>query len=51
MNTAQGSLEEARYYLLLARDLDYACPDALLESADEVSRILDAYARILSPVS
>ena len=52
MNTAQGSLEECRYYLILAEDLGYCNSEDLLLSLDEVGRILDAYLRsILSSVS
>lgn len=54
MNTAQGSLEECRYYLILAADLGYGEADKLQNQLDEVSRLLDAYAyasAILSPVS
>jgi four helix bundle protein len=52
MNTAQGSLEESRYYLILAADLHYADTNALQVSVDEVGRMLDAYARsILTPDS
>jgi four helix bundle protein len=47
MNTARGSLEEARYYPLLARDLGYNDTEALAESLDEVSRMLDAYAHAI----
>ncbi len=47
MNTAQGSLEEARYYLILASDLHYAETHSLLGALDEVSRMLDAYARAI----
>ncbi len=43
MNIAQGSLEECRYYLLLAQDLGYQKCDNLLQRIDEVSRLLDAY--------
>lgn len=43
LNIAQGSLEECRYYLLLARDLRYGDTAVLLDKIDEVSRILDAY--------
>ena len=51
-NIAQGSLEESRYYLILARDLHYGDPEGLLEQLDEVGRLLNAYAgAILSPVS
>jgi len=52
MNVAQGSLEELRYYFILARDLDYSTTEAERESADEVARMLEAYTRtLLSPVS
>jgi four helix bundle protein len=42
-NIAQGSLEEARYYLLLARDLGYV--DTREEALDiqQVSRLLQSY--------
>lgn len=43
LNIAQGSLEECRYYLILSRDLGYGDNNALMESIDEVGRILDAY--------
>ena len=46
-NIAQGSLEEGRYYLMLARDLRYGDPGALLATADELSRMLDAYIRAI----
>lgn len=46
-NTAQASLEECRYYLILVADLGYC--DALQASAllDEVSRLLEAYMRAM----
>ncbi|HNV02695.1 MAG TPA: four helix bundle protein [Vicinamibacterales bacterium] len=51
LNVAQGSLEEVRYYLILARDLQYggnAEIDGLLE---DVSRLLNAYRRkLLTPL-
>ena len=43
MNIAQGSLEESRYYLILARDLGYCPTEQLLADLSEVSRLLDAY--------
>ncbi len=43
MNIAQGSLEETRYYLILANDLGYGDSEALLEETDVVSRMLDGY--------
>jgi four helix bundle protein len=52
MNIGQGSLEECRYYLLLARDLGYCDSSKLLSQIDEVGRLLDAYMRtILSDIS
>lgn len=52
LNIAQGSIEEARYYLILAEDLGYAKTGDLLEQVTEVSRMLDAYAKaILTPGS
>ena len=47
MNTAQGSLEECRYYLILARDLGYADTQALMLQLEEVSRLLNAYLRAI----
>ena len=43
MNIAQGSLEECRYYLILARDLNYGHQPELLSQLDEVSRQLAKY--------
>src|SRR5262245_51685634 len=34
MNIAQGSLEEVRYYIILAKDLEYSTPDQLIEQID-----------------
>ena len=42
-NIAQGSLEEVRYYLILARDLEYGESGSDLQTVEEVSRLLDAY--------
>ena len=42
-NIAQGSLEECRYFLLLAHDLGYADTTAQLDALDEVSRLLQSY--------
>ncbi|MGH9940965.1 MAG: four helix bundle protein [Pyrinomonadaceae bacterium] len=44
-NIAQGSLEECRYYLILARDLDYGDTADLTEALNEVSRMLESYLR------
>jgi four helix bundle protein len=43
LNIAQGSLEECRYYLILAKDLDYGDTSKLMEKLEEVSKLLEAY--------
>ena len=40
INIAEGSLEECRYYLILAADLDYGKNDSLMNLLEEVSRLL-----------
>jgi four helix bundle protein len=42
-NISQASLEEVRYYLILAQDLGYADTASLKTNVDEISRMLDAY--------
>lgn len=42
-NIAQGSVEECRYYLILAHDLKYSAPVEEKALLEEVSRLLDAY--------
>lgn len=44
MNIAQGSLEECRYYLILAKDLGYGENVSIMIQLEEVSRLLEAYA-------
>jgi four helix bundle protein len=52
LNIAQGSLEECRYYLILAQDLEYGENSDLGPLLEEVSRLLDAYSKaILTPDS
>jgi four helix bundle protein len=43
MNIAEGSIEECRYYLILAKDLGYGDTVALSNVLEEVSRMLNAY--------
>ncbi|MDJ0510587.1 MAG: four helix bundle protein [Crocosphaera sp.] len=43
MNISQGSLEECRYYLILANDLDYGDITKLKLQLEEVSKLLDSY--------
>jgi four helix bundle protein len=42
MNTSQGSLEECRYYLILAHDLGYGESLTLQPQLEEVSKLLEA---------
>ncbi len=52
LNIAEASMEESRYYLILARDLRYCDSSELLTRAKEINKLLSAYARaILSPNS
>ncbi len=44
MNIAERSLEESRYYLILAHDLGYGDTDKLNSALEEVSRLLSTYA-------
>jgi len=44
MNIAEGSIEECRYYLILAKDLGYGDTEDLTAALEEVSRLLNAYA-------
>ncbi len=42
-NIAQGSIEESRYYLILAQDLEYGDVSELSPLLEEVSKLLEAY--------
>jgi len=44
MNIAEGSLEESRYYLRLAKDLHYGKTDCAMTLLEEVSKLLCSYA-------
>ena len=48
MNIAASSLEETRYYLVLAADPNYGKTDILMKSLVEVSKLLDAYSRAIN---
>ena len=48
MNIAQASLEECRYYLILAHDLKYGQSEELMTQIEEVSRVLDTYPRAIA---
>ena len=44
---SEASVEESRYYLILARDLGYSQSAALMQLLEEISRLLNSYARAL----
>jgi four helix bundle protein len=44
MNMAEGSLDECRYYLILAQDLGYGDTNQLRAILEEISKLLNAYA-------
>lgn len=48
LNIAQGSVEECRYYLILAQDLGYGDATQLHALLEEVSKLLVAYASAIS---
>ena len=47
LNIAEASLDERRYYLILASDLGFGDPSVLQPLADEVDRLLISYTRTL----
>jgi four helix bundle protein len=48
MNIAQGSLEECRYYLILAKDLGYGDNPELMPLLEEISKMIVRYIAALS---
>lgn len=48
MNISQGSVEECRYYLILANDLGYGDAGPLMTRLEEVSKLLTAYSRAIT---
>jgi len=47
MNIAEGSIEESRYYLILAQDLGYGRTEELMSFFEEASRLLNAYSKAI----
>ena len=50
-NIAQASLEECRYFLILARDLRYGDSSQLISALEEISRMLESYMRAVRRAS
>ncbi len=47
LNIAEGSAEESCYYLILSQDLGYGQSQDLMDLLEEVSRLLNKYARVI----
>ncbi|MGK7369472.1 MAG: four helix bundle protein [Candidatus Halalkalibacterium sp. M3_1C_030] len=47
LNISQGSLEECRYYIILAEDLEYGKNIQLDKSLQEVSKLINAYSKAI----
>jgi four helix bundle protein len=47
LNIAEASLDECKYYLILAKDLAFCDPQELTSLVDEVVRLLSAYTRAI----
>jgi len=47
MNISQASLEECRYYLILAEDLGYGDNSQVMSQLEEVSKLLEGYSRAI----
>ena len=47
-NIAQGSLEECRYYLILARDLGYGSVEDLQSQSVSIGKMLNSYMSAIS---
>jgi four helix bundle protein len=47
LNISEASLEESRYYLILSKDLGYGDTGVILDSLEEVSRLLNAYSKAI----
>lgn len=51
INISEGSLEETKYHLILARDLEYLTESKYLElmnDAEEVGRLLNGYEKFIA---
>jgi len=46
-NIAQGSIEESRYYLILAKDLECGDVSELSQLLEVISKLLEAYSQAI----
>lgn len=47
-NISQGSIEECKYYLILARDLGYPFEEQMEIHLEEVSKLANSYSRAIN---
>jgi four helix bundle protein len=47
LNISEGSLEECHYYLILAKDLNYADTEIFIDMKEEIGRLLTAYSKAI----
>jgi four helix bundle protein len=47
MNISQASIEECRYYLILAGDLKYGHDQRQMALLEEISKLLDRYCSMI----
>jgi four helix bundle protein len=47
-NISQGSLSEVKYFLILSKELHYSDTSDLLLKAEEISKILDKYIKLIA---
>ena len=45
INIAESSLQECKYYIILANDLSYIATKELIVNLDEIAKLLSAYAK------
>ncbi len=52
LNTAEGSLNECHYYLILSADLGFTDSKLMIDDLEEIGKLLTAYSKaILSSIS
>jgi len=47
LNISEGSLEECHYYLILAKDLNYADTEIFIDMKEEIGRLLTSYSKAI----
>lgn len=47
-NISRGSIEECKYYLILANDLSYSNTKGIFKELEEISKLLNSYSKSMS---